>query len=136
MNGDGDDRGITREDSEVFARWFERYHDRILRQCVRLLRDRPAAEDITQETLLRAWLGRERMREEELGSWLSVVARNLCISHMRRQTKQIPTDTLPELPDRSADPARHAERAETRRALGSAMRHVGERNRRLILMRE
>jgi RNA polymerase sigma-70 factor (ECF subfamily) len=134
----GDERGGSRagKDSEAFARWFEVHHDRVLAQCVRTLRDRAAAEDIAQETLLRAWLGRERMREEDLGAWLSVVARNLCISHIRRQKKQIPTEVLPDTPDESADPARLAERAETRRAVRRAMRQVGERHRKLLFLRE
>ena len=122
----------TRTDSEVFARWFELYHDRILAQCVRMLRDRAAAEDIAQETLLRAWLGRERMREEDLGAWLSVVARNLCVSHIRRHKKQVPTEVLPDTPDENADPARHAERNESRRAVRHAMKQVGDRHRRLL----
>lgn len=137
MRGDGvSGSPSSGADSEAFARWFKLYHARVLSQCVRTLGDRAAAEDIAQETLLRAWLGRERMREEDLGAWLSVVARNLCISHIRRQKKQVPTEVLPETLDESADPARLAERAESRRAVRAAMGQVGERHRRLLFLRE
>lgn len=138
MTGDGDDGAVAGSDSEagVFEGWYRVYHDRILAQCVRLLGDRAAAEDIAQETLLRAWLGRERMREEDLGAWLSVVARNLCISHTRRQKKAVPTEVLPETADEGADPARVLERNESRRAVRRAMRQVGERHRVLLFRRE
>jgi len=138
MNGDGEDRVAhgSGEGADVFERWYRAHHDRLLAQCMRMLRDRGAAEDIAQETLLRAWLGRERMREEDLGAWLSVVARNLCVSHIRREKKAIPTETLPEMLDVDADPAVVAERHESRRAVRRAMRLVGERHRVLLFRRE
>jgi RNA polymerase sigma-70 factor (ECF subfamily) len=101
-----------------------------------MLGDAAAAEDVAQETLLRAWLGRERMREEDLGAWLTVVARNLCISHLRRMKKQVPTEVLPETPDESVDPARVVERLESRRAVRRAMRQLGERHRNVLQLRE
>lgn len=121
---------------ETFERWFREYHRRLVAQCRRIVGDAAAAEDIAQETLLRAWLGRERMREEDLGAWLTVVARNLCISHLRRQKKQIPTEFLPETPDEAADPARLVERMESRRAVRRAMNQIGDRHRVLLLKRE
>jgi RNA polymerase sigma-70 factor (ECF subfamily) len=101
-----------------------------------MLRDRAAAEDVAQETLLRAWLGREQMREEDLGAWLSVVARNLCISYIRKQKKAVPTEVLPETPDESADPAHVVTTLERRRAVRRAMRQVGGRQSALLFRRE
>lgn len=121
---------------ETFERWFREHHTRLLAQCRRIVGDAATAEDIAQETLLRAWLGRERMREEDLGAWLTVVARNLCISHLRRQKKQIPTEVLPETPDEHADPAHVVARLESRRAVRRAMRGMGERHRVLLFKRE
>jgi len=124
------------EGAETFERWYRAHHARLLAQCTRMLRDRAAAEDVAQETLLRAWLGRDQMREEDVGAWLSVVARNLCISFIRRQKKQVPTEFLPEKLDEAADPALIAERTESRRAVRRAMRQVGERHRTLLFRRE
>lgn len=122
--------------AETFERWYLAHNRRLVSQCRRMLGDAAAAEDIAQETLLRAWLGRERMREEDVGAWLSVVARNLCVSHLRRQKKQIPTEVLPEIPDELADPAHVVARLESRRAVRRAMRGMGERHRRLLQLRE
>jgi RNA polymerase sigma-70 factor, ECF subfamily len=135
MNGDQAFNG-SGEGAEAFERWYRAHHDRLLAQCTRLLRDRAAAEDVAQETLLRAWLGRERMREEDLGAWLSVVAKNLCISYIRRQKRSVPTESVPETPDETADPAHLVERLESRRSVRRAMRQVGGRHAALLLRRE
>ncbi|WP_322937577.1 sigma-70 family RNA polymerase sigma factor [Nocardioides bizhenqiangii] len=63
--------------------------------------DRAHAEDVTQETLLRAWRN-ARVLEESRGSvrsWLFTVARNIVIDEWRtkRSRKEIPTDDLAEL---------------------------------------
>jgi RNA polymerase sigma-70 factor, ECF subfamily len=135
VNGDRGTRG-SGEGIDTFERWYRAHYDRLLSQCMRVLRDRAASEDVAQETLLRAWLGRERMREEDVGAWLTVVARNLCISYLRRQKKSVPTEILPETPDEAADPARLAERNESRRAVRRALRFVGEDRRSLIFRHE
>jgi RNA polymerase sigma-70 factor (ECF subfamily) len=135
MNGD-QGRFDPGDGADTFERWFRAHHGRLLSQCRRMLGEAAAAEDVAQETLLRAWLGRDRMREEDVGAWLSVVARNLCISYLRRQKKQIPTETLPETADETIDPARVVERLESRRAVRRALRLVGERERDLLVRRE
>ena len=135
MNGEQPTHG-SGEGAETFERWYRAHHDRLLAQCARMLRDRAAAEDVAQETLLRAWLGREQMREEDLGAWLSVVARNLCISYIRKQKKAVPTELLPETPDESADPAHVVTTLERRRAVRRAMRQVGGRQSALLFRRE
>ena len=121
---------------EVFARWYQAHHDRIRALCARILRDPSAAEDMAQETLLRAWQRRDQMREEDLGAWLSVVARNLCLSAIRKEGRLIVTDELPEKADLSADPAIEVGRRESRRNVRRALGKLGERNRRVIDLHE
>ncbi len=130
-----DHENRMRRDAE-FARWYTTHHDRIRSFCARILRDDASGEDLAQETLLRAWTRRDRMREEDLGAWLTVVARNLCVSHLRRHKRVVPTEFLSDVPDEAADPAREVERIESRRAVRKAMREVGERNRILLFRRE
>jgi RNA polymerase sigma-70 factor (ECF subfamily) len=124
------------EGADTFERWYREHHARLLAQCTRMLHDRAASEDIAQETLLRAWLGRDRMREEDVGAWLTVVARNLCISHIRKQKRAVPTEVLPETPDEAADPAYVVTRLESRRAVRRALRQVGGRQGAALFRRE
>ena len=125
---------MARDDE--FARWYHAHHDRIRTLCARILRDPIAAEDMAQETLLRAWVRRDQMREEDLGAWLSVVARNLCLSAIRKDGRLVVTDELPERVDHSADPAVEVGRRESRRNVRRALGKLGDRNRRVIDLRE
>jgi RNA polymerase sigma-70 factor (ECF subfamily) len=119
-----------------FARWYRTHHNRIRALCARILRDPIAAEDVAQETLLRAWERREQMREEDLGAWLSVVARNLCLSMLRKDGRLIVTEELPEHADIWADPAIEVGRRESRLQVRRALARLGPRSRRVIDLRE
>lgn len=121
---------------ERFARWYGEHHARIRRFCQRLLRDSAEAEDVAQEALLRAWERRADMRDQDVGAWLSVVARNLCLSHMRRDGRVVPLEPFHDRADHSADPALAAERNETRRNVRRALGGISRRHRRVLYLRE
>lgn len=58
---------------------------RVYRFALRLTADPHAAEDLTQETMVRAWTQRDRLRDERaLGVWLFRIAANLWRDHLRR----------------------------------------------------
>lgn len=121
---------------ERFARWYSDHHDRIRRLCARILNDPTAAEDFAQETLLRAWERRDQIRDEDVGAWLSVVARNLCVSSMRRGWRVVPLEPEHDRPDHEADPAVAAMRSETRRNVRRALGGISRRHRRVLYLRE
>jgi RNA polymerase sigma-70 factor (ECF subfamily) len=60
------------------------YQPRVFRFLLANLRDRDAAETLTQETLLRAWTARDSFREDcSVGTWLIRIALNLARDHTR-----------------------------------------------------
>jgi RNA polymerase sigma-70 factor (ECF subfamily) len=60
------------------------YQPRVFRFLLANLRDRDAAETLTQETFLRAWSARATFREDcALGTWLIRIALNLARDHTR-----------------------------------------------------
>ena len=60
------------------------YQPRVFRFLLANLRDRDAAETLTQETLLRAWSARDSFREDcSVGTWLIRIALNLARDHTR-----------------------------------------------------
>ncbi|MFL1430127.1 MULTISPECIES: sigma-70 family RNA polymerase sigma factor [unclassified Nocardiopsis] len=81
--------------------------DRLHRYVLRLTGDVPLAQDVVQETLLRAWRRPDVMAREEgaVRAWLYTVARNLVVDEMRsaRHGREFSTDRPPENPqaDRS-----------------------------------
>ncbi|WBB62046.1 RNA polymerase sigma factor [Streptomyces sp. WMMC500] len=83
----------------------EQYRSRLLRYVSRLTAgDTHRAEDIVQETMLRAWLSAEEFLDEEggfprdedhLAAWLHTVARNLAIDAYRRDRRLVPIGGKP-----------------------------------------
>lgn len=70
---------------------LEEQYDKIYRYCLRRLRDRTLAEDVTQETFARYFAAGPRGAGHAL-RWLYAVARNLCAD----QYRQPGTEPLPE----------------------------------------
>lgn len=76
----------------------------IWRYVVHLTGDRAGADDVVQETLLRAWRTPGILDQEPEGTraWLFTVARHLVIDEHRsaRKRHEFPTDELPERAER------------------------------------
>ena len=89
-------------DREAFEQLYDRYGAPLMRFLYGLCRDRALAEDLVQDTFLRAWTAAPRWRPTgRVSSWLFQIARRRLYSrHSRRRMRQ----------------AREAERA----ALGSS----------------
>lgn len=71
---------------EAFRTLVLRHQDRVYRLVLRMVRDPGVAEDLTQETFLKAYraLGSYDPRWK-LASWLLKIAHNATIDHLRRQ---------------------------------------------------
>jgi RNA polymerase sigma-70 factor, ECF subfamily len=66
-----------------------RYFHRLSGFAFRLLGDRDAAEDVAQETLLRAYRRADRFRtDQRLSAWLLTIAANLCRNEVRRRSRR------------------------------------------------
>lgn len=83
-------------DADAFALLVERYLGRVYNLCLRYLGDAQEAEDITQETFLRAYqhLWNYDPRRP-FWVWLRTIAVRLCIDRLRRRRPQVRLDTLP-----------------------------------------
>lgn len=72
---------------------YHRYHRPLVRYVVPIVNgDRPFAEDIVQETMLRAWLHIDDLVPERAGPWLYTVAHNLAISLYHRKRRAVPQE--------------------------------------------
>ena len=82
-----------RGDAEAFGELVIRYQTSVFNVCYRILHERAEAEDMTQESFLRA---RERLHlfdeERAFGSWIRRVAANVCLNHLESQKRTIPLD--------------------------------------------
>lgn len=95
---------MTDQDAQLLRALHEEHGDALFAQALRLAGgDRQRAEDLVQETMLRAWRHPESLdpRRGSVRAWLFTTVRNLAIDAWRRRNARVGeviTDELPEPP--------------------------------------
>jgi RNA polymerase sigma-70 factor (ECF subfamily) len=149
--------------SEDFTGAAERYRAELLAHCYRMLGSADEAEDLVQETYLRAWRsydgfeGRSSMR-----TWLYRIATNACLTAIERRGRrplpsglgapsddpETPVVAAPEVPwlqplpdvllagEREDPAAVTASRAGIRLAFVAALQYLSARQRAMLIMRD
>ncbi len=78
-------------DQQAFNELVGSCYHTVLRLAWRMLRDRSAAEDATQEIFVKAWKGLPRFRgAARFNTWLHVIAVRHCVGIARRRTVEVP----------------------------------------------
>jgi RNA polymerase sigma-70 factor (ECF subfamily) len=82
---------------DAFRELVRRYERPVFSLIYRMVRDREAAEDLSQETFIKVLNHIDRYRPEfKLSSWLFKIANNLTIDHLRkRQLRTVSIDGSP-----------------------------------------
>ncbi|MDQ6790804.1 MAG: sigma-70 family RNA polymerase sigma factor [Candidatus Dormibacteraeota bacterium] len=87
-------RSFRDGDEAALAALYDRHLPGIYDFLARLVRDPPAAEDLTQMTFVRAWEARRKLRDPaRVRAWLYTIANNLALNHL---TRRPPTDPIDE----------------------------------------
>jgi RNA polymerase sigma-70 factor (ECF subfamily) len=80
----------TLEDATEFGRLAARHRRELLVHCRRVLGSSGDAEDVVQETLLRAWRSRATpVRDDRRRAWLYRIATNACLDAIQRRTPSV-----------------------------------------------
>jgi RNA polymerase sigma-70 factor (ECF subfamily) len=75
-----------------FSALVERHRRELHVHCYRMLGSFEEAEDLVQETLMRAWRAREDLeRDEWLRAWLYKIATNACLDAIKRNERRVPS---------------------------------------------
>jgi len=78
------------QEDELIRELYSRYRRPLYGYVLRAVGgDHQYAEDVVQETLLRAWRNADALNPEHAGPWLYTVARNLVVSGYRRQSARV-----------------------------------------------
>src|SRR5438105_14515360 len=81
---------IRAGDEPAFAALNERYRRQLHVHCYRMLGSFDDAEDLVQETLLRAWRARATFEGRSLfRTWLYRIATNACLSALERGPRRV-----------------------------------------------
>ncbi|WP_328595247.1 sigma-70 family RNA polymerase sigma factor [Actinomadura macrotermitis] len=150
-------------DGDAFERLTRPYRPELLAYCYRMLGSVHDAEDLVQETYLRAWRSYGTFEgRSSLRTWLYRIATNVCLTALEnRKRRPLPSGLggpaddpdgpvappleaawLQPLPDRAAragadDPAAIvAARASLRLALVAALQHLPPRQRAVLILRD
>ena len=118
----------------MLQQMIQEYGDRVFRLALRYTRDHFQAEDIAQETFLRAFTHLDSFqRDKPAGPWLFTITVNLCRSQFRRR-RETP---VPEIREPSKDPGPELQylEKEKERELMQALSHLPEMYRMPILLK-
>ena len=131
-------------DIAAFNVLVERYQSAVYNLCRRLLGDRGAAEDATQEAFLSAYRALPRFEGGSLRSWLLRIAANQSKDELRRRGRRAKTDSLDriidtagaplEVPDPAPGAPELAERGELSRVVESALQELPPEQREALLL--
>jgi RNA polymerase sigma-70 factor (ECF subfamily) len=88
---------IRHGDEPAFTAVVQRYRHQLHVHCYRMLGSFDDAEDLVQETLLRAWRARETFEGRSLvRTWLYRIATNVCLNALERAPRRVlPQDVAP-----------------------------------------
>ena len=121
-----EDRELTlafqRGDKGAYQAIYDRYHQRVLNVCRRMLGKPEDAEEAAQEAFLRVYQALYRFNGRyQLGPWVTRIATNVCLDHIRsrsRRPSEAMSDELLELEldtDEENPEVIHLKRVEGRR---------------------
>ena len=137
---------VRQRDSQALAPLFDHYFNRIYNLAIRLLGERTAAEDVTQEVFLRVHRAAHQLdTERDPGPWVMTITTNLCREKWRsragRQAKQTSSlDAKPEMAEvmanGSAGPDSKVLDADRDRLLGEAIGKLPEAMRLVVVLHD
>ncbi len=133
----GDDRlvaSVRRGDSAAFEAMYDRHSAELLSFCVYMLGSRHDAEDALQATFASAYRAlRADRRTVALRPWLFTIARNQCLSILRRRRPWVELNGEPAL---NGDPLRELELREEVRLMIEGLRALPESQRASLVLAE
>lgn len=129
---------IARGDESAFATLYKQYGPILFGLLLRIVRDRPEAEDVLQEVFLQVWQQAENFdaARGRAFTWLVTLARSRAIDRLRARESRERTATASarEVVEEVRDAAADAASAEEGEVVRGALAAIPEEQRRALLL--
>jgi RNA polymerase sigma factor (sigma-70 family) len=133
-------------DEKAYEELLRTYRTSVFSICLRMVRNRTAAEDIAQEVFIKVFAALNRYDPAyPFASWLNRITSNLCIDHLRKEKDRTLSldqpiggeddDLLIQIPSHAAGPDREMESREMMAILEEAMGIMPEHYRIIVILR-
>lgn len=113
--------------------------DKLYRLGLRITLNAQEAEDLTQDTLIRAWNKRDELTEvANIEAWCMAVCRNMALDHMaRKESANVSLNTaLTDTPDSARTPQEQLEHEEKLKRVHQLFNALPERQRTALQLRD
>lgn len=91
INNSDNSMDRVRPDDETFRSIFAQHHKFVFRFLYGMVGQRDLAEDLTQETFMRAYRSMNTLRgESKLSTWLCGIAKNVALNTLRERHREFP----------------------------------------------
>ena len=109
-------------DKDAFSEIYSASRKDLYRYCRNLCGNDSDAQDLMQQTCLRAWQKIPEMKSENVSSWLRSVARSIFLNNLKKSNEYF-IEEYPEIPDNSQNPEFIAEKRDICRILLKALKN-------------
>ncbi len=125
-------------DRNAFGELVRRHYGPVVNVVYRLCGDIRLAEDMAQETFLKAWMKLPTYRPEyRLRNWLYRIALNASVDVLRRRREEtVDEQILDELPEQAASPETILMEKEQTAMVQQALKSLPEASRSVLVLRE
>lgn len=122
-------------DNHLLKQLYQKYHKEIYLYLYSLCKNRDLAEDLTQETFLKAILSLPN-EHTNVRAWLYMVARNLYFNHKKKEGKQVALEEFGDdvCDENTSEVLEHLLQDERRRLLYQALQHLNEDKREVLIL--
>ena len=108
-------------DKDAFLEVYSSNRKNLYKYCRNLCGNDADAQDLMQQTYLRAWLKIPGMKSENISSWLRSVARSIFLNNLKKINEYY-IEEYPEIPDNSQNPEFITEKRDMCRILLKALK--------------
>jgi RNA polymerase sigma-70 factor (ECF subfamily) len=126
-------------DSSAFGKLISIYRKNLFTYLLRMCKERMTAEDLLQETLIKAWKGLKGYKEaQKFSSWLFTIAHNVSIDAIRMKKIRERTEYLSDKTDIAHNYTPHSELVitESKVALQREVENLPADQRQVFLLRQ